>query len=145
MQSDALLICININIDSMTSLLRPLFMFVALMPYVVFAQGGTQLGGTQGGTQSGTGGSVTLDNPLGDTTLIGFFTTIIDIVLIFAVPIIVFFIIYAGFLYVTARGNQDTITQAHRALLYALIGGVLILGAKVLIEVIQGTVNAIAS
>jgi len=101
----------------------------------------TPVQGTPGGDPGG--GSITIPNPLGNITLVQLFKTLLEILLIFAIPIVVFFIIYAGFLYVTARGNADTITQAHRALLYALIGGVLILGANVLIEVIQGTVNAV--
>jgi hypothetical protein len=84
---------------------------------------------------------VCIQNPIKADNIIELFETIIDIVLVFAVPIIVFFIIYAGFMYVTARGNESKISQAHMALLYALIGGVLILGAKVLIAVISGTVE----
>ena len=88
--------------------------------------------------------SVVIKNPLGsNTTLTGLFTTLLQILLVFAVPIVVFFIIYAGFLYVTAQGKPDQISQAHRALLYALIGGVLILGGTLLIEVVQNTVDAV--
>ena len=96
------------------------------------------------GVQSNDGGAV-IPNPLGDITLTGLFETLLEILLIFAIPIVAFFIIYAGFLYVTARGNTETITKAHRALLYAVIGGVLILGGNVLIEVIGGTVDSITN
>lgn len=86
----------------------------------------------------------TIDNPLGEnTSLIGFFNEILDVILIFAVPIIVLFIMFAGFKYVTARGNKDEISTANKALLYAVIGGVLILGANVLLEVISGTIDAL--
>jgi uncharacterized membrane protein (DUF373 family) len=106
------------------------------------ASGGTTqmdpyIGGVTGGDP------VRIENPLKAENIAEFFNDIIDILLIFAIPLIVFFIIYAGFMYVTARGNESTISKAHMALLYALIGGVLILGAKVLIEVIEGTVNAL--
>jgi hypothetical protein len=94
-------------------------------------------------TPPATAETVTLENPLEADNIIELFETIIDIVLIFAVPLIVFFIIYAGFLYVTARGNEGTIERAHKALLYALIGGLLILGARVLIDVVQGTVDCV--
>lgn len=87
--------------------------------------------------------AITIDNPIIADDVQELFQTIIDIVLVFAIPIIVFFIIYAGFLYVTARGNESTIQQAHMALLYALVGGLLILGARVLIEVVQGTVDSV--
>ena len=113
-----------------------------LLPLTVFAQtpsGGGTGSPSGGGTGSPSGGG--FPNPLGDLTIITFFQALLDVVMIFAVPIIVFFIIYAGFLYVTARGNQETISRAHRALTYAVIGGLLILGANVLIQVIQGTVS----
>ncbi len=84
-----------------------------------------------------------IENPLQADSIVQLFEILLSILLIFAVPIIVFFIVYAGFLYVTARGNTETISRAHKALLYAVIGGLLILGANVLIDVIQGTVDAV--
>jgi len=112
-----------------------------IAPTYIFAQGV----GNPGGQGVGNPGGVGIPNPLGNQTIVGLFTTLLQILLVFAVPIVVFFIIYAGFLYVTARGNVEQITQAHRALLYALIGGVLILGGTVLIQVVQNTVNAVRS
>ena len=49
---------------------------------------------------------------------------------------------YAGFLFVTARGDAAQISTARKALLWAVVGGVIALGAKLIIEVIQGTVDA---
>ncbi len=62
--------------------------------------------------------------------------------MVFAVPLIVFMIIYAGFLFVMDRGSGKGIEQAKRALLYAVIGGVIILGAQAMLTIIQGTVDA---
>ncbi len=113
----------------------------------VNTQGG---GGSSVGTQGGQQGanklpSVATDlmNPLGNTTIQQFFLNIIKVLLVFAVPIIVFFIIYAGFQYVTARGNTEKISKATSALTWALVGGVIILGAELILQVIQGTVNQI--
>ena len=102
------------------------------------------------GTDPGDGTSnesvtVAILNPLAAESITALFQAIIDIVMVFAIPIIVFFIIYAGFLYVTARGNTETIQQAHKALLYALIGGLLIIGANVLIEIVGTTVESIGA
>ncbi len=88
-------------------------------------------------------GNVQLQNPLKSTDLVGFLNDILSAVMIFAVPLIVFMIIYAGFLFVMDRGSNKTLEQAKRALLYAVIGGVLILGAQALLAVIQGTVDAL--
>lgn len=87
--------------------------------------------------------AVTLNNPLeasGITDIPSLLAAILAIVQIIAIPIVVLFIIYAGFLYVTASGKPDQIATAHRAVLYALIGAVLIVGATVLIEVVNQTV-----
>jgi len=89
-------------------------------------------------------GSIQLENPLKNiTSITGFFVAIIEILIIFAVPFIVFFIIYAGFQYVVARGNPEAIKKAHAALLYALIGGLLILGSRTLLTIIENTVTQI--
>jgi hypothetical protein len=133
------------------SLLTFIFFGVAGSVFAAESGGTTQMDSASGGTTQMdpyiggvTGGDpVSVVNPLEADNITQLFQDIIDILLVFAIPLIVFFIIYAGFLYVTARGNESTISKAHMALLYALIGGVLILGAKVLIEVISGTVDAL--
>lgn len=130
-----------------------LLLLVLLSPIVIFAQQGGVNGGNGGGVNGGAGGgingasngtgNVTLNNPLGQgTTLTGFIQEILDVILIFAVPLIVFFIILAGFNYVMARGNPGKVQEASKALLYAVIGGVIILGAYVILEVISGTIDA---
>ncbi|MEX0917792.1 MAG: pilin [Candidatus Paceibacterota bacterium] len=124
-------------------------LFLASLPGVLLAQQGEDgTGDVQG--EDGTGGGrytggegVQLQNPLGDQTLLGFFQDILDVIMVFAVPIIVFFIIYAGFKYVMAQGKPEEISTANRALLFAVVGGVLILGAQLLLYVISGTINAL--
>lgn len=130
-----------------------LILFVTV-PLASFAQG------TGGSTTEdpGTGPSqrydgqpfnneVVLLDPLSSSisTIPDFFRAIIEILLVFAIPFVVFFIVWAGFLYVTARGNPQKIAQAHSALLYAIIGGLLILGANLLLDVITNTVNQVRS
>lgn len=72
----------------------------------------------------------------------GFLQDLLNVIMVFAVPLIVFMIIYAGFTYVMGRGNPGEVQKASRALLYAVIGGVIILGANIILAVIQGTVDA---
>jgi hypothetical protein len=50
---------------------------------------------------------------------------------------------YAGFLFVKARGNEKDLQTAKDALLYALIGGAILLGAYVIAQAIQGTIDAL--
>ncbi len=93
------------------------------------------------GSDCNSGGS-SLCNPLGNTDLIGFLQALLDILMVFAIPLIVFMIIYAGFMFVMDRGSDKNLAQAKRALLYAVIGGVIILGANLILAVVQGTVDA---
>lgn len=94
-----------------------------------------------GGNNNNDTDSTELMNPLASDSLVGFLLDLIDILILFAIPLIVLMIIYAGFLYVMARGNEEQVTKATRALTYAIIGGLLILGAKLLLEIIEGTVD----
>jgi TRAP-type C4-dicarboxylate transport system permease small subunit len=70
---------------------------------------------------------------------------ILRIFITVAVPIIVLFIIYAGFKYVTAQGNAQQVQEATRALTYAIIGAVLIIGAVAISEIIANTIGAFAA
>lgn len=128
--------------------LKNLFLSIILLPLLTFARQGSSPdipGGSQSSGQLPDGeGGAKLINPLGNKTLIEFFQDILDVIMVFAVPIIVLFIIYAGFQYVMARGNPTAIQNANRALLYAVIGGVLILGAEILLFVIGGTVDSLS-
>ena len=117
-----------------------------VFPQAIFASDPltTPTNGNEALTTPTNGNTAVLKNPLSNISSIpAFFLAIIDILMIFAVPFIVFFIIYAGFLYVTARGNAETIKKAHNALLYALIGGLLILGSRTLLTIIENTVTQI--
>lgn len=86
---------------------------------------------------------VTLENPLNNINSIdALLVAILNIVMILMVPVIVFFIIYAGFKYVMAQGNASQVEEATRALTYAVIGGVLILAALAITEIIRNVVTA---
>jgi len=89
-------------------------------------------------------GSETFENPLGGgiTELDQLFFEIVNVLLIIAVPIIVFFIIFAGFTYVTAQGNPEKIKLASQSLMYGIIGGVIILGSSAIMVIIRNLVNA---
>jgi len=98
----------------------------ALLPVVSFAQGI----------------KFKVKSPLAFSSFEDFLVAILNIIIIIATPIVVLAIIYAGFLYVTARGNVQQTQQATRALTYSIIGGVLILGALALTQIISNLVGA---
>lgn len=104
------------------------------------------LGNPPGVTPSSSGLSYTLKNPIsGFPDLQSLIVAIINVIIIIATPIVIFFIIYAGFSYVTAQGNATKIQDATRSLTYAVIGGVLIIGAFAIAEIIKNLVNSFAA
>jgi hypothetical protein len=98
-----------------------------------------------GGSGSADGLSYKLQNPLKFDSLQDFIVAILNVIIVLATPIVVIFIIFAGFKYVTARGNPSEIQEATRALTYAVIGGVLIIGAVAIAEIIKNLVSAFAA
>ena len=89
-----------------------------------------------------TGGANCLSNPLPNfPTVAKFVEGVLKAVVYVALPIIALFIVYAGFKYVFAQGNESKITEAHNNFKYVLIGALLILGAWVLATLIGNTVT----
>lgn len=89
-------------------------------------------------------GTFSLQNPLGSTqTIAQFLNLLLDYVLIIALPIIVVALVWAGFLFVAAQGKPDKLVAARKVILYTLLGAALILGAKVILTAISGTVSDI--
>jgi len=110
------------------------FILYTLLPVSeVFSQGS--------GTEPPRLATTTLINPLKINSLEGLLIAILNIVMVLMIPVIVFFIIYAGFLYVTARGNVTQVQDATRALTYAIIGGVLVLASVGISVIIKSTVD----
>ena len=88
---------------------------------------------------------VTLNNPLRVNSIEELLVAILNIFMVLMIPIIVFFIILAGFKYVTAQGNPGQIEEATTTFTYAIIGGVLILAAVAIAEIIKNTVDSFAA
>ncbi len=90
---------------------------------------------------------ITLENPFKDTVgnnLYDLLKAVLDNIIIPIGGILcVLAFIYAGFRYVTAGGSDTKIKDAHNALLYAAIGTAVLLGAKVITEVVYNTVMQI--
>ena len=83
----------------------------------------------------------TLCNPLKFKTIQSLIAAILDLVVLIGVPIATFFIIYAGFLFVTARGSEEKLKSAKSTFLWAVVGTVILLGASLLAKVLESTVS----
>jgi hypothetical protein len=83
-----------------------------------------------------------LKNPIKVDSIQELLVILLNLVIVILTPIVVLFIILSGFKYVTARGNPAKIQEATQALTYAVIGGVLIIGAVAIAEIIKNLVSA---
>lgn len=114
---------------------------------VVYGQATT--GSTYPGsaTTPSSGCGQTLCNPLRlGGTLQGFVTGVLNtIVLPVGAVVATFFIIYSGFLFVTAQGDSKKIEDAKTTFFYTVIGTLILLGAATIAGIIQATVDQLKS
>ncbi len=127
---------------------KNIFIILAIIIFATPALLLAQSTGTTGNTttSSGTTGGVkppiTIINPFKQDTIQGLIETIVnDILIKIGGVIAVLMIMYAGFLFVTARGDTTKITKAKDALLYTVIGAAILLGAWVISQAIQNTID----
>lgn len=82
-------------------------------------------------------------NPINAETIDQLIKEVLQGVIKIAIPIIALAIIYSGFLFVSARGNEEKLTKAKDALLYTCIGAAILLGAWALAQLISETILAL--
>lgn len=108
-----------------------------LMPLALFAQNG-------GGANNLCDGGIC--NPLGNTTdLSALILKVVDGIVQVGYYVVVLFIIYSGFKFVKARGNDKELADAKQTFLFTVIGAAILLGATLLANVISGTVTQLRS
>ncbi len=73
-------------------------------------------------------------------TIPEFLLALVDLAFLIAMPIIVVFLVYSGFLFLTAGDNEANVTKAKKVFLWCLVGATIAIGAKVLAAVIQATI-----
>lgn len=81
-------------------------------------------------------------NPLGATNDLGaLILKIVEGIAQVGYYVVVLFVIYSGFKFVKARGNDKELADAKQTFLYTVIGAAILLGATLLANVISGTVE----
>ena len=100
---------------------------------------------TSPGEQPRCTGANCLPNPFrGGDSLFDLLETVVnDILLPIGAVLAVLAFIYAGFKYVTARGDSAKIKTAHNTLLYVAIGTAILMGSWAIASVIQNTLEKI--
>ena len=82
-----------------------------------------------------------LMNPIGTTDLASFLAKILKLVAQIAFPVVVLFLVYVGFLFVSSQGNPEKIKEARNYFFWAVVGALLVLGAEALSLAIKATVG----
>src|SRR3989344_524603 len=120
-------------------LLGAAVMMFIILPSLAFGEVPPNADPARGGNQ---GGRIEFKNPFKAETLDGLITIILDdIIMPIGYVIAALMVIYSGFLFVTSQGNETKIKAAKDALLYAVIGAIILLGATVITKALQGTVD----
>ena len=96
---------------------------------------------------SSSGGSGAIENPLGGSVndINSLVVELLKLAAQIGAIVCVFFIIYAGFLFVKAQGAEAEITKAKSVLLWSVIGAAVLLGASAIAEMIKGTVEGVTN
>ncbi len=132
---------------SMTRLLRHLALYSfssALLFFLALARPALAVvdsGGTNPDTApTPSGGGLT--NPLNNiNSLQDLLKAILGAVVELGSIVLVMALVYTGFLFVVAQGNEEKIRSARSALMWTVIGGLILLGAKAIELVIENTVG----
>ncbi|MEY2664674.1 MAG: Type secretion system pilin [Candidatus Parcubacteria bacterium] len=112
----------------------------------------TQTSGVTGGAPSGdlkTTGAVQptsntmsftgLKNPLKADSVQGILLTVVDLAMNIGIILAIIMIIYAGFRFVWARGNEKELAEAKTLFFYVIIGLAVLISAKVMVNIVQNT------
>ncbi|OHA21384.1 MAG: hypothetical protein A2849_00100 [Candidatus Taylorbacteria bacterium RIFCSPHIGHO2_01_FULL_51_15] len=82
-----------------------------------------------------------LCNPIKFPNLTAFFLEIVNTVVQYGALLIVFFIVFAGFKFVTAQGNSEKVSEARKMLTWVIVGAFVLLGVYVIRAAICGTIG----
>lgn len=82
-----------------------------------------------------------LCNPLGYSTITEFLDRILRLVVQIGFPVIVLYIVFIGFKFITAQGKAEKLNEVRSLFFWAIVGSLVVLGAQALSLAIQATVN----
>ena len=90
---------------------------------------------------SGTG----IQNPLSSAycNIPNFIAGVLRVMVQIGLPIVAFFLLFAGYKFVSAGGSSDKLKEAKDNFMYVIIGALLILGAWVIATLIGNTVSQV--
>ncbi len=82
-----------------------------------------------------------LENPTNIPTLYDFIKAVLTVVIKIGIPVATVFIIWSGFLFLTAQGDEAQLKKAKHAFVWACVGTAVLLGAWLLATAIKSTID----
>lgn len=107
---------------------------VLLVPHYVIAQNRTPP------TSSGPGPG-SFPNPLRYHSIDAFIAALLKVIVAVGTPIAIVFLVFSGFLFVTAQGNEEKLRTAKKALTWTVVGLAVLLGAQLFAGMIEATIQ----
>lgn len=116
-----------------------LVMFAFLLPFIVSAQ--SPYTGTSRVTPTGQSCNSLIGfcNPLSVDSICQALKLFLSALMTLGIPVAVLFLVYAGFLFVWARGSKDGLIHARKNFFYTVVGIAIFMGAWVLGQIIANT------
>ena len=105
---------------------------VALLSYFLISANASAQGGS-------------FQNPIQANSIEAVIAKLLEFVVKVGTVIAVFFVIYSGFLFVKAQGNEAEISKAKSVFFWTIIGALILIGAQVLSSVICNTANQLGA
>jgi hypothetical protein len=123
----------------MKNMKRKLQIFTYSLVASIFSIGVGEVSAQQGNL------GVKITSPLEKLNIQDIITAVLSFIVKVGTVIAVFFVIYSGFLFVTAQGDESKISKAKTTLFGVVIGALILIGAEVLSEVICNTANQLGA
>lgn len=86
-----------------------------------------------------------LPDPLGIKNFCDLVKKLLDIVMAIGMPVAVFFLVWAGFMFIIARGSEEGLRKAKKNFQYVIIGIAVFLGAWTFAAVLSATIQTLDS
>ena len=87
-----------------------------------------------------------IPNPLGKTdSLSAFFNGIVSVLIELGTIVSVLGIMYGGYMYATAQGDEEKLGKARTTITWALVGTAVLLGARTIMAAVSGTISQLGT
>lgn len=118
-----------------------LFVVIFTVSQLAFANTGSTPTGNTGSTPCSSNSNA-ICNPLKDVSITAVLTDVVNIAIPIGAVIAVIMFVYVGFKFIFAQGKPEKITDAWKWFAYVAIGTAILLGAKVIITIMESTLTS---